>query len=184
MELGPGVDSGNHFPKTPGTTQRFRVIPLQDQKGPLQLPYVVPKHGLSPAELAVGGLVLVVGEDVEPKDSRRRLPRVEIFQCRHHIKELVSPGMRHKGGGLFNMATTGGGRSWPAHSMTPRLTVDGLRNLSQTLVVFNPVKACFPPLNSMKCLIPLRVIPSVGKSLPVGLGFDCKSNQSIRQTEK
>ena len=86
----------------------FRVIPLQDQKGPLQLPYVVPKHGLSPAELAVGGLVLVVGEDVEPKDSRSRLPRVEIFQCRHHIKELVFPGMRHKGSGLFNMTTTGG----------------------------------------------------------------------------
>jgi len=108
MELRPGVDSGDHFPKTPGTTEGFRVIPLQHKKCPLQFPYVVPKHSLPPAELAVGRLVLVVGEDVEPKNSRGRLPRVIILQCRHHIKELVSPGMRHKGSGLINMTTAGG----------------------------------------------------------------------------
>ena len=67
MELRLGVDGGNHFPKTPGTTQGFRVIPLQDQKGPLQFPDIVPKHGLPPAELAVGCLVLVVGENANQK---------------------------------------------------------------------------------------------------------------------
>jgi len=70
MKLRFGVDGGDHFPKTPGTTQRFRVIPVQHKKGPLQFPNIVPKHSLPPSELAVGCLVLVVGEDVEPKDSR------------------------------------------------------------------------------------------------------------------
>ena len=108
MELRPGVNSGDHFPKTPGTAQRFRVIPLQDKKGPLQFPNIVPKYSLPPAELTVGGLVLVVGEDVEPKDSRSRLPRVIILQGRHHIKELLTPGMRNEGGGLSNVVTAGG----------------------------------------------------------------------------
>ena len=108
MELRPGVNSGNHFPKTPGTTQRFRIIPLQDKKGPLQFPNIVPKHGLPSSELAAGCLVLVVGEDVEPKNSRDWLPRVVILQGRHHIKELVSPGMRHKGSSRANMVTASG----------------------------------------------------------------------------
>jgi len=105
MELRPGVDSGDHFPKTPGTPQRFRVIPLQNKKGPLQFPDIVPKHSLPSSELAVGCLVLVVGEDIEPKDSWSRLPRVIILQCRHHIKELLTPGMRDKGSGLANVTT-------------------------------------------------------------------------------
>ena len=108
MEFRLSVDSGNHFPKIPGTAQGFRIIPLQDKKGPLQFPNIVPKHGLPSSELAAGCLVLVVGEDVEPKNSRGRLPRVEILQCRNYIKELVSPGMRHKGSGLANVTTAGG----------------------------------------------------------------------------
>jgi len=108
MELRPGVSSGNHFPKTPGTTQRFRVIPLQHKKGLLQFPDIVSKHGLPPGKLAVWGLVLVVGEDVEPKNSWGWLPRVKILQCRNNIEELLSPGMRNKGGGLFNMTAAGG----------------------------------------------------------------------------
>jgi len=108
MKLRFGVDGGDHFPKTPGTTQRFRVIPVQHKKGPLQFPNIVPKHSLPPSELAVGGLVLVVGEDVEPKNSWVRLPRIIILQCRHHIKELLTPGMRHKGSGLSNVVTASG----------------------------------------------------------------------------
>ena len=108
MELRPGVSSGNHFPKTPGTTQGFRVIPLQHKKGLLQFPDIVSKHGLPPGKLAVWGLVLVVGEDVEPKNSWGWLPRVKILQCRNNIEELLSPGMRNKGGGLTNVATASG----------------------------------------------------------------------------